>query len=179
MEFIFICVYLCEYRPHVCGTLRGQRRHKIPWRWSYKCLLPTWVLGLKLASSGRAESALSHRVISPAPAAKIFKSIIPLLSYHLPFSSNFMVHRLTLSELSGRPHFKLDPCCSVGSDCFPFRQKIFINIIICHWESKVSFSDRPRSHVSELSTPFVFAYKPINGPLSTSCFCSALSKSRY
>lgn len=118
-EFICVCVSVWVYATCTWYPQRQEEGIKFPGAgvvnvychqhgcWEYnlgpvEVLLPT-------------ESSLQHQLLNFSNPL-----FLCFLSYHLLFSSNFMVHWLTLSELSGRPHFKLDLCCSVWSDCLPF-----------------------------------------------------------
>lgn len=70
------------------------RRWWIPWSWSYRQVSHLrWVLRIKPTPSGRAESALSHGAVSPAPS--------PTLS----FSSLFLTLTIDSEENNSKKHF--------------------------------------------------------------------------
>lgn len=63
----FMCVHAfkCVYHMHA-GACRGQKRHWLPWNWSYKWLATVWVVRIKHGSpeeqlsSAERSSALTY-----------------------------------------------------------------------------------------------------------------------
>lgn len=63
LYFIILCIWM------LCLVFRwDRRRHQVAWNWSYRWMRVTeWVLGIKLISSGRTDSALTCWTICPYP----------------------------------------------------------------------------------------------------------------